>query len=99
MALKDDNALTPITTDWVLILNGVGSITNVESDANKNIQFRYDIALPVGDVASRTLYSLANFNNDVSNTKLNTFENKHFDSKIYGRATSGTVNVLVTREV
>ena len=99
MALKDDSVLTPVNTDWVLLLNGVGIITNVETDLEKNLEYRYDTALPVGDVASRTLYSLGNFGNDVSNTKLNTFTNNHFDSSVYGRAKTGTINVLITREV
>lgn len=99
MALKDDNTLTPVTTDWMLLLTGVGSITNTEIGLEKNLEYRYDVVLPVGNVTSRTLFSLGNFANDVSNTKLNTFTNNHFDSMVYGRAKTGTVNVLITREV
>ena len=99
MAMLDDSVLTTVGTNWTLLLSGVGMITNMEIESTKNLEFRYDTSIPVGNVASRKLYSITNFTNDVSSTKMNKFENDHYDSKIYGRATNVSCNILITREV
>ncbi len=92
MALIDDKELTTVGTDWVLILEGEGIITNM-SGPNENLEFRFDTAIPgVNDVA-RIIYGRSDYDNKDS------FVNESTDSKIYGRAKTGSVKVLVTKNV
>lgn len=92
MALIDDKDLTILGTDWELLLEGEGILTNM-SGPNENLLFRFDSTIPGANDASRVIYGRSDYNNKDS------FVNQSEDSKIYGRAKTGNVEVLVTREV
>ena len=92
MALIDDKDLTILGTDWELLLEGEGILTNM-SGPNENLRFRFDSTIPDPNDASRVIYGRSDYNNKDS------FVNQSEDSKIYGRAKTGSVEVLVTREV
>lgn len=90
MALIDDKNFTEIGTNWVLLLEGEGIITNM-SGPNMNLEFRFDSAIPGANDVSRTIYGRSDYDNKDS------FTNYSTDSKIYGRSKSGIVKVLITR--
>lgn len=92
MALVDDKNFTLVATAWVLLLTGEGIITNM-SGPNENLEFRFDSAIPAANDVARTIYGRSDYDNKDS------FTNYSEDSKIYGRAKSGTVKVLVSRMV
>ena len=92
MALIDDKDLTILGTDWELLLEGEGILTNM-SGPNENLLFRFDSTIPGANDASRVIYGRSDYDNKDS------FVNQSEDSKIYGRAATGSVEVLVTREV
>ncbi|MFA9238300.1 MAG: hypothetical protein ACEQSQ_00240 [Candidatus Paceibacteria bacterium] len=92
MALVDDKNFTLVTTEWVLLLLGEGIITNM-SGPNENLEFRFDSAIPGANDVTRTIYGRSDYDNKDS------FANYSEDSKIYGRAKSGTVKILVSRMV
>lgn len=90
MALIDDKEFTEVGINWVLLLEGEGIITNM-SGPNMNLDFRFDSAVPGANDVSRTIYGRSDYDNKDS------FTNYSADSKIYGRAKTGTVKVLITR--
>lgn len=92
MALIDDKEFTVVGTSWELLLEGEGIITNM-SGPNENLDFRFDSTIPGANDVTRTIYGRSDYDNKDS------FTNYSDDSKIYGRAKSGTVKVLVTRMV
>lgn len=92
MVLVDDKSYKEVGTAWVLLLEGSGIITNMGGPA-ENLDFRFDSDTPDVDDASRILYGRSNSDNKDS------FVNESSDSKIYGKAKTGVVKVLVTSEV
>jgi hypothetical protein len=92
MALKDDKTLTTVTQDnWTLLLEGEGIITNMGT-CKSDLQFRFDIAIPDINDAYRLIEG-------ISTKAKNSFVNEDNESKIYGRASIGSLEVLITRAV
>lgn len=90
MPLIDDKDLIPVTEEnWSLLLEGEGIVTNM-GNYKQDLKFRFDIAIPESADTCRVMQGVD------SNNK-NSFTNYSEDSKIYGRAKTGTVQVLVTR--
>lgn len=92
MAFIDDKNFTIINTDWVLLLVGVGIITNM-GGLNENIDYRLDSNTPDINDVSRMLYGTGDF------SVKNSFTNYDVDTKIYGRSKIGLVEILITRGV
>ena len=90
MAQIDDTEVQNIGGAWQLLLEGEGIITNMDGP-NVNLDFRYDSDTPGVNDAARKIYGRGD-NKD-------SFINQYADSKIYGKAESGTVKVLVTRDI
>jgi hypothetical protein len=92
MALQDNKSFTTVTKEnWVLLLEGEGIITNM-GNYKQDLKFRFDTVAPQLTDVYRIMQGT-----DSSNK--NSFTNYSEDSKIYGRAATGSVEVLVTREV
>lgn len=90
MALQDRETLTVVTSeDWVLLLEGGGIITNM-SNVNNNLIYRYDIDKPLPTSVGRVLYGRPD------GGEKDSFVNDDADSKVYGKAYSGKVSLLIT---
>ena len=90
MPLRDDNAFTIVEKDvWVLLLDGEGMITNV-SLPDYDIDIRVDITIPALTDKARVLKG--SYEN-------NTYINNDETVKLYGKARSKTVKLLITRMV
>lgn len=90
MALVDDKTLTNVGSNWQLLLEGEGIITN-NSGPDVNLYFRFDSDTPDENDVARKIYGRGD-NKD-------SFINQSEDSKIYGKAESGTVKVLIARNI
>ena len=90
MALIDDKEIKTIGENWELLLEGEGIITNMDGPG-VNLHFRYAASTPDNDDAYRTIYGRGD-NKD-------SFINQSEGSKIYGKAESGTVKILIARDI